>query len=114
MRPTTPPAGWGVHASPGRLGASTVTFDKLAAFIESYYTVYEYTMNITAKKLKVPKEETTVEAVVHMNKDQEAVTASLVRGAGRPGSCPHLAGQRQSAGSRTAVQPQSYMSPLKL
>ena len=51
------------------------------------------TMNIAAKKLKVPKEETTVEAVVHMNKDQEAVTASLVRGAGRPGSCPHLAGR---------------------
>ena len=94
MRPTTPPAGWGVHASPGRLGAFTVTFDKLAAFIESYYTVYEYTYyEYSSKKLKVPKEETTVEAVVHMNKDQEAVTASLVRGAGRPGSCPHLAGR---------------------
>ena len=45
--------------------APIVTFEKLATFIEK------------AKG-------TTVEAVVHVSKEQEAVTASLIRGAGRP------------------------------
>ncbi|CAE7304679.1 unnamed protein product, partial [Symbiodinium microadriaticum] len=46
--------------------APIVTFEQLATFIEK------------------AKEGTTVEAVVHVSKEQEAVTASLIRGAGRP------------------------------